>query len=224
MLKQYVSDEYCPKPTVKFLPEWYKKTDSYIGIDKNNSFGENATIKKCIPVFDVLTLGYTITTYCDIFIKNNNGNIEYKTPTSLGMSSVEFHTIAQAPYHPNVSNQLFPKFINPWSITTPKGYSSLFIPPVHSANTYFKILEGFVDTDRYNCPVNFPFVLNDLSFQGLIPAGTPVAQVVPIKRESWIMEEGSDKDLLKMNQDSLLLNSKFYDRYKKIFWSKKQYN
>jgi len=224
MYKDWVSDEYSPKPAVKFLPDWYKKTDGYIGINKNLFFGKNHTIKKCIPVFDTLTLGYVITTYCDIFVKNNNGNIEYQVPISPGMSVIEFHSIAQAPYHPYVSNQQFPKLMNPWSITTPKGYSSLFIPPVHSANTYFTILEGFVDTDKYTSPVNFPFVLNDLNFEGLIPAGTPVTQVIPIKRESWNMENQSDRDLLKLQKVQTLLNSSFYDRYKKMFWSKKEYN
>ncbi len=169
-------------------------------------------------------MGYIITTYCDIFVKNNNGNIEYKTPNGVSINVIEFHSIAQAPYHPNVSNKQFPKFTNPWSITTPKGYSSLFIPPVHGANPYFTILEGLVDTDKYTNPVNFPFTLNDLNFEGLIPAGTPVAQIIPIKKESWIIEKGSNKNLLKIEQEKSILNSRFYDKYKKMFWSKKEYN
>ena len=142
----------------------------------------------------------------------------------MPISVIEFHSIAQAPYHPNVSNQQFPKFMNPWSTTTPKGYSSLFIPPVHGANPYFTILEGLVDTDKYTSPVNFPFTLNNLDFEGLIPAGTPVAQVIPIKREGWSIGKESEKNLLKRKQVGYLRNSKFYDKYKKMFWEKKEYN
>ena len=47
----------------------------------------------------------------------------------------------------------------------------------------FTIMDGIVDTDSYNALVNFPFFLNDWSYEGLIPAGTPMAQVIPFKRE-----------------------------------------
>lgn len=142
------------------------------------------------------------------------------------MNPIEFHSIAQAPYHPNVKDGPFAKLVNPWSIITPKGYSSLFIPPVHSANTYFRILEGIVDTDKYFNPVNFPFTLNNLDFEGIIPAGTPVAQIIPIKRENWKIEieDKTDKNSLKLDKVTTILHSKFFDRYKKIFWSKKEYN
>ena len=95
---------------------------------------------------------------------------------------------------------------------------------VHGANPYFTILEGLVDTDKYTSPVNFPFTLNNLDFEGLIPAGTPVAQVIPIKREGWSIGKESEKNLLKRKQVGYLRNSKFYDKYKKMFWEKKEYN
>jgi hypothetical protein len=219
-----VSDIYSPSPTSNFLPEWYKKTSSYVGNNKKEvspGFDTNATIKRCMPVFDVLTAGYIIPTYCDLWIsKMPDGTIAYTTSSSLNISH---HGIIQAPYHPNMNDHPYPKWINPWSIKTPKGYSCLFLPPVHSGNNYFTILEGLVDTDRYTSPVNFPFVLNDINFEGLIPSGTPMVQVIPIKRESWSMSFGGEKDLKSAISTEIDLSTTFFDRYKRLFWNKKVY-
>jgi hypothetical protein len=220
-----VSDVYFPQPSSVFLPEWYKKTSGHIGNKKEYIFTEvsGPTIKKCIPVFDALTAGYIIPTYCDILIgKNPDGTISY-TPAYAEPQSISFHPIIQAPYHPAMNNNPYPKFLNPWGISTPKGYSCLFMPPVHQGNGYFTILEGIVDTDKYSASVNFPFVLNDTEFEGLIPAGTPMVQVIPFKRDLWKSESGSEKNTKKISEDITLLSSRFLDRYKNIFWERKSY-
>jgi hypothetical protein len=221
-----ISDDYAPIPAKNILPEWYKKTPSYInGLSKIN-YGEkvssNGTIKKCIPVFDALTAGYILTTPCDIVIrKTPNGTMEYY-PTLSNM--IHFHDIIQAPYHPNMNKLPYPKIENPWAIQTPPGYSCLIMPPVHSTNTYFTILEGVVDTDKFFVSINFPFVLNDTNFEGVIPAGTPMAQIIPFKRETWQLELGNHKDIDKINKNLSKLKTKVYDRYKTMFWSRKDFS
>lgn len=218
-----VSDHYFPKPSSEVLPEWYKKTDSYMGVKKDLGYDltTNATIKKCVPVFDALTAGYIIPTYCDLWIKKtDNGQLVY---LPSGDTSIHFHPIEQAPYHPSMNYHPYPKWLNPWGIKTPPGYSSLFLQPVHGGNNFFTILEGFVDTDTYNAPVNFPFVLNDTNFEGLIPAGTPMAQVIPVKRDEWLIKQGSEKDIQNALNNRIKLTSIFYNRYKTLFWNKKTY-
>lgn len=219
----FVSDHYRPVPSSKVLPEWYKKTPSTIDDINIYKMGgpTSLTIKKCIPVFDSLTSGYIIPTYSDLYIsKNNLGEIEYRVSNN---SFIEFHSTAQAPYAPYMNKNPYPKWINPWSISTPKGYSCLFINPVHKANNYFSILEGVVDTDFYRSPVNFPFVLNDIDFEGVIPAGTPMVQVIPFKRDEWTMKIGDEKYLKKSIDDNFKLSSKFLDRYKNLFWNRKSF-
>jgi len=190
-----------------------------------SDLGTNSTIKRCMPVFDALTTGYIIPTPCDIFVeKNPDGSTSFNSSLKGYMT---FHSIIQAPYHPENSkknlNQPIPKWKNPWGIETPKGFSCLIINPVHSSNLYFSILEGIVDTDRYTSPTNFPFVLKDPEFEGMIPAGTPLAQVIPFKRSSWKMEMGTEKNLKKVRENRDDLSSVFFDRYKRLFWSKKEY-
>jgi len=87
----------------------------------------------------------------------------------------------------------------------------------------FTILPGIVDTDTYSAPVNFPMVINDPNFEGLISQGTPIAQVIPFKREDWQMEIGSEKELIEQNSVTQKLQTKFFDRYKQMFWSRKEY-
>jgi hypothetical protein len=46
-----------------------------------------------------------------------------------------------------------------------------------------------VDCDKYFEFVNLPFVWNEPNFHGILPAGTPLVQVIPIKRSSLIKAE-----------------------------------
>lgn len=225
-----ISDIYYPKPANVFIPEWYKNLESYIsGKKKPNGEGTTtATIKRCMPVFDAITNGYIITTYTDIFVSkkeqsDNDGNLIkapwYEWPS---FGPIQFHPIEQAPTHPLQNGAPYPKLINPWSIKTPPGYSTLFIAPVHRENV-FTIAPGVVDTDTYTAPVNFPMVLTDINFEGLIPAGTPIAQVIPFKRESWKMTIGNQEDLIEQNKITTKLRSKFFDSYKTQFRQLKEY-
>ena len=225
-------EKYKPKPASESVPEWYKNLESYIsGQKKPTGQGQtSATIKRCMPVFDAITNGYILYTYSDVYVSqqaipDENGKPTdqtypwYEWPSS---EIIQFHPIEQAPSHPQANGMSYPKWINPWSIRTPKGYSILFTAPMHR-DSVFTILDGVVDTDQYDAPVNFPFVLNDVKFEGLIPAGTPMAQIIPIKREDWEMKFGTKKDLDKQNLTTRLLRSSFFDSYKNKFRQPKVY-
>jgi len=210
-----------PKPANKLVPDWYKNTNSYTGNEKRPS-GDGqttATIKRCIPVFDALTAGYIITSPADVYVSMKNEQQWFEW-SDFGL--ISFHPIEQAPEHPDKKPYSYPKWMNPWAIQTPKGYSTLFVQPFHR-ESIFTILPGVVDTDQYTAAVNFPFVINDPTFEGLIPKGTPIAQVIPFKRDSWTMELGDKKDLESQAKVSKKLQSKFFDRYKTMFWTKKEY-
>jgi hypothetical protein len=213
--------------------------------------GTRATIKRCMPVFDAITGGYILYTYADIYVSQKKiqyGDKAHKEETGedrlltdeeikeKGLPLTEphyewpsfeplgFHPVDQAPNHPNRNGHphSYPKWINPWSIKTPKGYSVLFVQPMHRESV-FTILPGIVDTDHYSAPVNFPFVLNDATWEGLIPAGTPMAQVIPFKRDDWKMSIGEMKDLEEQNKVTRRLRTSFFDSYKNKFRQPKNY-
>lgn len=221
----FIDPQYYPMPSKKVLPEWYKNTKPYLS-DKPKEIiagSITATIKKCIPVFDALTSGYIISTFQDISVERDNENIVVKTVTNN--PPLEYHANWQFKGHPHEGN-LFgaPKWINPWSIRTPKGYSCLFINPVHGANSYLTIFEGIVDTDEYINTINFPFVFKDPKFEGIIPAGTPLVQVIPFKRDKWRMKQGDNKDVKEIIKNIGKLKTVFYEGYKKFFWSAKSFD
>lgn len=221
----FIPPEYYPKPSKKVLPEWYKNHRPYVSEKPKEIIDGQitSTIKKCMPVFDVLTSGYTILTFQDISVTQNDGVTNFQTVTNAW--SLEYHSSRQFQGHPHAGNLYgVPKWINPWSIKTPKGYSCLFINPVHNANSYTTIFEGIVDTDEYFNSVNFPFVLKDPKFEGIIPAGTPLVQVIPFKRDEWKMEEGNKKDLEEAAKNFGKLKSVFYEGYKRFFWSSKSFD
>ena len=129
-----VSDKYSPKPAIKFIPEWYKKMESYI--PETVKPDSTPTIKKCIPVLDVMTAGYIIVSPFDIYVSVIDGEIVYKYPGPAQYKMIEGHPRKQGYLHPNAMEHPFPKWINPWGIKTPKGYSTLFIPPTGSKTVF----------------------------------------------------------------------------------------
>jgi hypothetical protein len=215
-------DFFPPKPAVKEVPKWYKDTPEYIGDQgkKIINFDEiPQTIKKCIPVFDAITAGYILYTQVDVQV-----SVQDDLPFFMwrDQGAISFHPIEQAPLHPAKNEGAYPKWNNPYAISTPPGYSVLFTQPMHRESV-FTILDGIVDTDTYKAPVNFPFVLKDIKWEGIIPAGTPMAQVIPFKRESWEHEIGSDKERIEQDKVQRKTKALFFNSYKRQFWTSKQY-
>jgi hypothetical protein len=213
--------EYLPKPAVQCIPKWYKEIEPRFPKEKKPS--SLRTIKKCIPVFDAITAGYIFVTYHDTWVTKVDGEISFLPSDD---SEIIIHPQKQAYNHPSAPTLLnslgFPKFNNPFGIETPPGYSCIFKPPAHNPNPWFEILEGIVDTDTYTGPVHFPFKFKNEDFEGLIPAGTPLAQVIPFKRESWnskfeTLDEAGQLPNLQH------IKSLFWDRYKRLFWSPKSF-
>jgi hypothetical protein len=211
-----------PQPAKKIIPDWYKNLESYQN-GKKIPTGEGQiapTIKRCMPVFDALTAGYIIFSYTDLYVSIKDGQHWFEWPS---IEAIKFHPVEQAPTHPNTNGNPYPKWISPWGIKTPKGYSCLFIPPTHRENV-FSILEGVVDTDNYDNNVNLPFVMKDKNFEGYIPAGTPIAQVIPFKRDNWTMKFGTEEDQKKGIETLSIIRRTFFDGYKNNYRQEKDYN
>ena len=151
------------------------------------------------------------------------------TETDLSISSANkepepagFHNKTQLPLGDDKGKENAGKFHNKWLIKTPPGYSCLFIQPLNRREERFEAISGVVDTDTYINVINFPFHWKKWNQQTLLKKGEPMIQVIPFKRESWkkwsgfVMEVAHGKTLR-------LLESKFMDRYKKMFWNKKSF-
>ena len=207
-----------PKPANHFMPEEYKKLERY----KDGNL-HTPTIKTCMPFLDAMGCGYIIPFDQDYIIDPTEKEFSV-TPANKEKNDIGYHDKAQIPkeWH-HKTGEYAGKFINKWLITTPPGYSCLFTQPMNRfGEDRFLLINGVVDTDNYINTINFPFILLKRDKQFLIKKGDPMVQIIPFKRESWKMS--SKFYFEKKHQSTInLLNSKFMDRYKKMFWYKKSF-
>ena len=188
-----VDEIYAPTPAAFEIPQWYKDTPSYKDNLKKPDSTNNipSTVKRCMPVFDSMSSGYIIKSYVDVYVSQKYGYPFFEWPS---LSPISFHPIEQAEKHPKQNGIPYPKWVNSWAVKTPPGYSCLFTTPMHRENL-FEILPGIVDTDNFENDINTPMLIKN-NFEGIIKKGTPMFQIIPIKRESW----ESDFVLEKPNQ------------------------
>ena len=214
-----------PKPATQYIPKWYKEAKSY-----NNPENKRkppleavpmATIKRCMPVWDMMTAGYIMETPYDIYIHRVDGEPYFQWGSNEAIAFQSMDQFQNHPYSREINYAV--RIVIPWSITTPKGWSIMVMEPQHHEPGPITCASGIVDTDDYSLPFNMFLKLRDPNFEGMIPAGTPFLQIIPFKRESWTSSLGGEKERKKFESDRSKFQRVFFDRYKKFWWVKKEY-
>ena len=114
------------------------------------------------------------------------------------------------------------KFVNPWTIKTPPGYSVQIKNPSSNWEYDIQLIEGVIDTDEYYAAINLPFVwTGKVTGDFIVPQGTPLAQVIPFKRDNYILEV-AEVDLEARHKVEKRLSTRLVDRYKSMFWHKRK--
>jgi len=230
--------EDYPIPSKLNIPEWYKNLEHTV-LDK--------TVKGCMPFLDSLTAGYILKMPQDFYIRHNVDNenekkekfkdsfqtfglydqqqILYAKNINLN-SGFDNHPVKQvegAPFIEKNKNLPFYKILNPWKITTPKGYSCLFVPPSNNSDDRFSIIPAIVDTDVFPNEINFPIIINGDKYpilETILKKGTPYVQIIPFKRDNWKMK-------FKLRKQKEIQNSRIFyglnllNIYKNKYWNKK---
>lgn len=214
-----------PKPATEYIPDWYKEAKAYTDASGKKAPTIDgtpyATIKKCMPLWDMMTAGYIIETPYDIYVRQTENGPFFQWGNN---DAIAFQSMEQTQNHPNFRDINYAiRIVHPWSIKTPKGWSILIMEPTHRESRPISIIPGIVDTDTFSIPFNMFIRLVDSSFEGMIPAGTPFAQVIPFKRETWQSELGGEKERNKYISDIGKFGTVFFDRYKKFWWQRKEY-
>jgi hypothetical protein len=214
-----------PKPATDYIPEWYKKAIPYLSSDGKKAPSLDgtpvATIKRCMPVFDMMTAGYIMETPYDIYIRQTDTGPYFQW---VEQPAVAFQTMGQFQNHPYSRDINYAVRIEiPWSIKTPKGWSIMVMEPQHQEQGPIECSSGIIDTDNYSIPFNMFLKLRDPKFEGMIPAGTPFLQIIPFKREAWGSQLGGEKERDKYQSDWRKFVTVFFDRYKKFWWVRKEY-
>ena len=214
-----------PNPDLakKFLPDWYKKAEiSYIDGDKTDEPG----LKTCVPFLDSLLSGYMLATWTNIYVKK------------LDDGSLDIHWDADATSEPfgvrhENSGRTMPRpaghrpehlaWSPKWGIKSPKGWSTLVTHPLNRWDLPFTTTSGIMDSDKINTSGNIPFFLKD-DFEGVIPKGTPFAQLIPIKRAEWTaaVYDPALRDVIPETGNKIRGVKRGY--YRDNMWVKKVYN
>jgi hypothetical protein len=137
-------------------------------------------------MIDGMTNGFIIPLAGDIHIRTNEDASLIDITENPYVKLTEEHSKEQVgPAFPFPGKHLV-KFLNHFVIKTPPGYSCLFVAPINHLETRFLTLGAVVDTDIYDREINFPSVWLANNFDEILPAGTPIIQCIPFKRENTI--------------------------------------
>lgn len=215
-------------PATTTLPNWYKSIPQFINGEKKLRVipGErsvNSTVKRCTPFLEGMSIGYMLVLSDDVQVLINQQTglqgLWWRTSSTL----VTEHAPEQYPnlHIPEEYSKTVFKWANEWQLETPKGYSLHCSHPSNRLDLPFHTFTGIVDSDRYPLSIQFPFIIKK-DFEGILERGTPVAQLLPIKRDSWKSQIEPYQEvnyLTKMRQ----FFGKIDRAYKNNFWIKKTY-
>lgn len=216
-----------PRPAGKFVPKWYKDKVDFTKCPRTSQ-NTAPTIKQCLPVRDYITSGYILPAWADIHIlKNSDGRFvdNMRCPDDLENRynmGIEYHNrdqISDTPLEQFSDGHVMVKLSNPWLISTPKGYSTLFVSPFYDASD-FTILPAVVDTDKHNILINFPCIVT--SDDARLDKGSPLIQAIPFKRDDWSSSVSTfNPEMLYKRNINFMTHIK--SLYSKKLWQRKRY-
>ncbi len=176
-----------PVPAGQARPDWLATMPSRV---ESPTLGgvEVRTLKHCPPFIDALSLGIIIPLAADLVVQDGVITWDWSPPPTadapITRAPVGLHVPEQASGAPlPVHGRLIVKFTNYWTLEAPEGWDLLFTHPLNRADLPFQTLSGVVAADRFKLGyVHFPALWRDQGYSGRLPAGTPVAQVIPVPR------------------------------------------
>jgi len=226
-LNEYVSinGDY-PKPSIKYIPEWYKNIEPFTNGDKKLKFPfsagmPNVSLKKCVPFLDAISTGYMAILEDDIHVEQVEEEPHIRWRTSE--ERITWHSPEQFSNFPipDSYHYMVAKWVNHWTVIVPKNYSVLFSHPSNRVDLPFFTLSGLVNCGDYRNPVQFPFLLKR-GFEGIIESGTPICQLHIIKNEKW-KTKVMEYDYKRVYKNNKTFQKTFIGSYKKNFWSRQSY-
>lgn len=213
-----------PKSAKSYIPDWYKKAKRFRSGKMEllgDGGGVNKDIKLCVPFLDAMTAGYCIELPHDLLVKRDSKGVGFfwnEAPSPIEVRAKDMATTLPRPAGHDHDLYAWHTY---WAVIVPNGYSALYTHPFNRSDLPFTSVSGVVDADGFSLGGEIPFFLKE-GFEGIIPAGTPILQVLPFKRENWTSQV--------VSHDSGFINKQLFkvvkyitDGYKKHVWVKKTY-
>lgn len=213
-----------PVSAIALLPAWYKKK-SVIKEGESGPLGldgrPTSTYKRCLPLFDSMTSGYMATLNQDIQVSIVNGVQRIYWTSSYEPINIRDGVHLEDQTVPSGYSTEAWVWMNTTLIKLPAGYSCLISHPMNRYDLPFITMSAVVDADTVMHEGKIPFFLKQ-NFEGIIKKGTPIFQILPFKRESWLSE--IDNNLIAESDKNIYnLRSMLYGWYKKYAWNKKYF-
>jgi hypothetical protein len=220
-----------PDPISKTIPQWYSDADRFAKMPDGQYWvgpdsGKIPTWKACPAILDILTTGYSLLTPCDIeFFLDSAGQIDLNIQDPKYKDFVTRRTPMPQFYHPEGYYEYHFAWMPDWAVRVPDGYSVLYVSPFNRYDLPFMTVSGIIDNDKVNLPGSCPFFIKQ-GWTGILPAGTPYAQLLPFLREDW-KSTISIPNISEMTNNNME-NSKKYripngGVYKKEVWTRRLY-
>jgi len=225
IIEYAVSEDHYPdiELSKKFIPDWYKKTKRFLNTNLDPiSLPAPMSFKMCSPFSDSFTTGYIIPLAVDIAVSQsddqaiitwNDYSQTYVEKRAIDTNKELPIPIGCRPDHYTWKTKHY--------IKVPKGYSFLVTHPLNRFDLPFFTMSGIVDEDFILYPGSIPFFISK-DFTGIIPAGTPIAQIIPFKNNSWKLIKNDD---IKKNGNILLnkIKNHAFGYYKNNYWKRKNF-
>jgi hypothetical protein len=230
--KESESYKNPPSPASRFIPDWYKDLSGFkMGSSTNIRFlhpvndrgqdGSDVSTKQCPPFLDAIMSGYVHTAPEDLLIEILEGE-----KPSISWNSKEQLVDSRPTVDMPIPKECYPIHFGwkmTWYYETPPGYSLLFTHPFNRFDLPFYNASAIVDSDIWGLPAFMPFFLKR-GFSGIIPKGTPLFQIVPIKRDDWELDiDLSEETYWKNKEREEMRRTHVTGHYKKTTWQKKNY-
>lgn len=223
-----------PSPTIKTIPDWYRKADRFAvnpmtgkPWEMPDGSGKIPTWKACPAVFDIMGTGYVYKTPCDIeFFEDAAGQIQAKVMNPENADFLQDRPPMPQFMPPMGYHQKHFAWWADWAVELPEGYSALYTQPFNRFELPFLTTSGIIDNDKVSLPGTMPFYVVK-GFTGVIPAGTPYAQILPFKREHWVSEFDVDISYEEMMKKNMANSDKYRQPdggvYQKEVWERRKY-
>ena len=227
-----------PLPATEYVPEWWKNKGAFISAtgqpEKKRYFVPpqkmvNHSWKKCTPMIDAITGGYILPLWADVMIQDTVLPASSKAPRKeLHWKVTQFNVFephgydAETVESPDFTATGVHKYYTLLYIKTPPGYSVLITQPLGYRNSPFQVVPGVLDSDTDGIEVLLPMWIKK-DFTGVVERGTPMAQILPFKRDDWKMTFDHLEDGEFSTREDLVFNLNIVNNYAKRQWKKKSY-
>lgn len=230
-----------PQPASQFVPQWYRDGERFVNkedgsLDIPNEELRSGGLKTCMPFLDSIISGFIQPLSSAIEITKNDGigpieyryvvqdeNGNYVEGPDLGLINERDGMLGHTMPRPAGYAQNHMVWSGHWGWKVPRGWSVIVTHPMNQFQLPFMTASGIMESDRFISGGNVPWYIKE-GWTGIIPKGTAMYQIIPIKREKWI----GIVPLTTVSKVGTFLAEKArevpYGFYRDKLWVKKEYD